>query len=111
MRPSVILAALAFAAIAATASFDGALTRPAQAQSADAGAEARTAQIVAHAKGFLSSLTDAQRKSAMFAFNDGAQRVRWSNFPQGIFQRVGLRYGDMTPDQRARLNSLLEAVL
>jgi hypothetical protein len=112
MRRSLITAAvLALAPIAATASIDGTPTRPAQAQSADTGAEARTAQIVAHAKGFLSSLTDGQRKSAMFAFNDAAQRVRWSNFPQGIFQRVGLRYGDMTPDRRARLNTLLEAVL
>jgi hypothetical protein len=111
MRRSVIFAALALAAIAATASFDGALIRPAEAQSLDAAAKARTARIVAHAMGFVASLTDAQRKKAMFAFNDAAQRVRWSNFPQGIFQRVGLRYGDLTADQRARLDTLLEAVL
>jgi hypothetical protein len=111
MRRSVVFATLALAAIAATASFDGALIRPAEAQSLDAGAEAKTSQIVAHAKGFLASLTDAQRKKASFAFNDAVQRARWSNFPQGIFQRVGLRTGEMTPDQRARLDSLLEAVL
>jgi hypothetical protein len=111
MRRSIIAATLALTAIAATASFDGALIRPAQAQSLDPGGEAKTAQIVAHAKGFLASLTDAQRKSAMFAFNDAAQRARWSNFPQGIFQRVGLRTGDMTAEQRAKLDALLEAVL
>src|SRR5215469_8509288 len=106
MRRSVIAAAvLAPALIAETASLDGTLTRPARAQTADAGAQARTASIVAHADSFLSSLTDAQRKKAMFAFNDAAQRVRWSNFPQGIFQRVGLRYGEMSADQRAKLMS------
>ena len=109
MRRSVVTAAaVAAVCIAQTASFE---PRPARAQPAVADAQTRTAPIVTAADAFLSSLTDAQRKRATFAFNDAAQRARWSNFPQGIFQRAGLRYGDMTEEQRTRLNALLEAIL
>jgi hypothetical protein len=112
MRRSLIVAAiLAAASLAETASLDGRLARPAEAESADAAGQQRTARIAGAADAFLSSLTAAQRKEAMFAFGDAAQRVRWSNFPQGVFRRVGLRYGELDADQRARLTALLEAVL
>jgi hypothetical protein len=72
---------------------------------------AQTAKIVDAANAFIARLDDAQRKSAMFAFNDAAQRTRWSNFPPGIFIRQGLRWGDLNAGQKAALMTVLETVL
>ena len=34
----------------------------------------------------------------------GPQKTRWSNLPTGIFERQGLRMGDLTPPQRAAVD-------
>ena len=74
-------------------------------------ADAQTQQIVTAAQAFLGTLSAAQRQSVAFAFTDSAQRQRWSNFPTGIFQRKGLRWGDLNATQRAALTALLGSVL
>jgi hypothetical protein len=65
-----------------------------------------SAQIVASAQALLATLDDTGRAKVLFPF-DGPQKARWSNFPSGIFQRQGLRLGDLTPPQRAAVMSLL----
>jgi len=70
-----------------------------------------TTRIVAAARGVLTSLDDAGRAKVQFAFDDAAQRTRWSNLPTGIFPRQGLRLGDLTAAQRAAVMTLLEAAL
>jgi uncharacterized protein DUF3500 len=70
-----------------------------------------TSAAVAAAKAFLATLTDTQRKAVMFAITDTAQRAHWSNFPSGIFQRNGIKRGDMTDAQLTALDKLLAAVL
>jgi hypothetical protein len=72
---------------------------------------AQTARIVDAANAFMGSLDATQRKSASFAFNDAAQRTRWSNFPPAIFARQGLRWGDLNAGQKAALMALLNTVL
>ena len=72
---------------------------------------AHTARIVAAADAFLGALSDAQKRSVRFAFNDARQRARWSNLPSGAFRRAGLRWGEMNPAQRAALTELLATVL
>ena len=71
---------------------------------ADAGAihaaSTETTTIVATARTLLETLSDDQRRQAVFDFKDEVQRQRWSNLPTGIFQRRGLRVGDLTPPQR-----------
>ena len=74
-------------------------------------ADAQTTGVVAAANAFLAKLTPAQKKAVSFAYTDAAQRTRWSNFPTGIFQRVGLRWGDMNAAQRTSLMSLLGTLL
>ncbi len=74
-------------------------------------ADAQTVKIVAAANAFLSTLSTAEKAKVSFAFTDTAQRARWSNFPTGIFQRAGLRWGDLTAAQRTALTNLLGAVL
>src|SRR4051812_37950517 len=58
-----------------------------------------TARVVAAANAFLGMLNDGERSKATFGFTS-TQRTGWSNLPSGIFQRNGLRMGDLTPPQR-----------
>ena len=67
--------------------------------------------IVASAEKFLATLDDAQRKKVVFDLKDEAQRKRWSNLPNGIFKREGLRMGDLTEPQRAAAMAILGAAL
>lgn len=69
-----------------------------------------TPRVVAAANGFLATLSDAERTRATFEFA-GSQRTGWSNLPTGIFQRNGLRLGDMTARQREAALALVAAAL
>ena len=69
-----------------------------------------TARIVKAAGAVLASLDDAGRAKVQFPF-EGPQKTRWSNLPTGIYERQGLRMGDLTPAQRASVMTLLEAAL
>src|SRR3954447_13317226 len=69
-----------------------------------------TARIVASAQALVATLDDAGRARGQFPF-EGPQKTRWSNLPSGIFQREGLRLGDLTPAQRSSVMSLLSAAL
>jgi len=69
-----------------------------------------TARVVAAANAFLATLSDAERAKCTFGFAS-SQRTGWSNLPTGIFQRNGLRFGDMTPRQRDAALALVAAAL
>jgi len=69
-----------------------------------------TARVVDAANAFLASLNAAERTKCTFDFNS-KQRTGWSNLPTGIFQRNGLRFGDMTSRQRAAALALVAAAL
>jgi hypothetical protein len=69
-----------------------------------------TARIVTAEQGVLATLDDAGRAKVQFPF-EGSQKTRWSNLPSGIFQRQGLRIGDLTPPQRAAVTHLLSVAL
>jgi hypothetical protein len=68
------------------------------------------ARIVASAQALLSALDEAGRAKVQFAF-DGPQKTRWSNLPSGIFERRGLRLGDLTLAQRAAAMAVLSTAL
>jgi hypothetical protein len=72
---------------------------------------APTAQIAQAANALLATLNEAQRDQLTFAFDDEAQRKRWSNLPTGPFTRAGLRMGDLEEPQRAAVRGLLTAAL
>lgn len=79
---------------------------------AQRGATDKTAgEVAAAAKKFLATLDETQRGKVMFDFKDEAQRKRWSNLPSGIFQRAGLRLGDLTAPQREAALGVLKAAL
>lgn len=70
-----------------------------------------TAQAVAAATAFLATLSDSQRAAGVFAFNNSAQRKKWSNLPTPLYTRAGLRLGNLTAPQRAAALASLAAVL
>ena len=74
-------------------------------------AQTPTARVVKAANAFLATLTDDQRKKELYAFDDGKQRVRWSNFPGGFVPRGGLQLRAMTPPQREAVMALLQTAL
>jgi hypothetical protein len=69
-----------------------------------------TAKVVEAANAFLATLSAAERAKCTFSFNS-AQKTGWSNLPTGIFQRNGLRFGDMTARQRQAALALVAAAL
>jgi hypothetical protein len=70
-----------------------------------------TAAVAAAADAFLATLTPADRAKCVFRFDDAAQKARWSNLPSGIFQRAGLRLGDMSAVQKDAALKTLAAAL
>jgi hypothetical protein len=67
--------------------------------------------VYAAATSLLNVLTESQRAAVQFEFKDEEQRQRWSNLPTGIFERKGLRMGDLTPAQREAVMNVLRATL
>ncbi|MDA1230459.1 MAG: DUF3500 domain-containing protein [Planctomycetota bacterium] len=57
--------------------------------------EDQSVKVVAAAKALLERLSETERTNTLFKFNDEDQRLRWSNLPSGIFERKGLRMGDL----------------
>jgi hypothetical protein len=74
-------------------------------------ADAKAKTIVAAATAFLQTLSEAQRKSVVYAFDDNAQRARWSNFPTSFVPRGGIMRKDLTAPQKAALDALLGEVM
>jgi hypothetical protein len=95
------------AAVSATGFAQRAGTPPASSSSS---ATAATARIVAAAQAVLASLDEAGRAKVQFAF-DAPQRSKWSNLPSPMFQRDGIRLADLTPPQRASIDTLLTTAL
>jgi hypothetical protein len=73
-------------------------------------AAAATGRIVAAANTFLGTLNGTERAAVVFEFG-GTQTTGWSNLPTGIFQRKGLRLGDLTTPQREAALALVAAAL
>src|SRR5262245_58009282 len=82
-------------------------TAPPPARGADSDV---TARIVQAAQAVLGALDEAGRTKVQFPF-EGPQRARWSNLPGPMFERTGLRMGDLTAAQRASVMSLLSVAL
>lgn len=74
-------------------------------------AASSTPEIVGAANAFLDTLSDDERDAVLFDWTDTEQRQRWSNLPEGLFERAGLMWGDLgQPTQDAWLN-LMQATL
>jgi hypothetical protein len=69
------------------------------------------AAIVASANTFLATLDETQKSKVLFAYDDAAQRVRWSNLPTTMVSRAGLKMGDLNAAQKKAAMSLLASTL
>jgi hypothetical protein len=74
-------------------------------------AQPAASQIVSAANTFLATLDQKQRQSVLFAFDDDAQRVRWSNLPVKMVPRAGLSMGELTAAQRSAAMALVSSAL
>jgi len=111
MRSSVQLASTICLGLFITVAATGLAQRGAAPAATSPGTpSAATARIVAAAQALLTTLDDAGRAKVQFPF-EGPQKIRWSNLPSPMFQREGLRLGDVTPAQRASVMSLLSTAL
>jgi len=70
-----------------------------------------TANIVRAANAFLATLSAEQRKKVLYAFDDAAQRAKWSNLPTGFVPRGGISLKQMSAPQRDATMKLLATVL
>ncbi|HWN94718.1 MAG TPA: DUF3500 domain-containing protein [Methylomirabilota bacterium] len=77
----------------------------------EAAAPEPTQKIASAAAAFLDTLDDTQRGKVSFAFNDAAQRIRWSNLPVSMAEHRGLRMGDLKANQRDAVMNLLATTL
>src|SRR5215210_937373 len=71
----------------------------------------RTSQIVTAANAFLDTLSDSERDTVLFDWTDTAQKQRWSNLPEGGFERAGMMWGDMSAAQQDAWLALMQATL
>ncbi|WP_034336255.1 DUF3500 domain-containing protein [Deinococcus misasensis] len=71
----------------------------------------QTDKVVKAANAFLATLSGTQKSKVLFAWDNATQRKQWSNFPTGIFQRNGIKWGDLSEAQRTALMNLLGSVL
>jgi hypothetical protein len=74
-------------------------------------AQTATSRIVGAANHFLSTLNEAQRRNAIFAFDDEQQRARWSNLPISSVKRAGVAMGELNEAQKSAAVALLAVAL
>ena len=102
--------AILFALFVTAASAPQTAQRGAKAPAAAARPADATTAIVTAARELVSALDQTGLSKLQFPF-DGPQKTKWSNLPTGIFQRQGLRVGDLTPAQRTAVTHVLQAAL
>lgn len=71
----------------------------------------KTQAIVTKANHFLSSLDEEQKQAVLYSFSDNNQRSNWSNFPEGMIPRGGLKLGKLSVKQRSLLDELLAEIM
>ena len=69
-------------------------------------AQSSTEKIVSASDKFLATLSDEQRRQAIYAFDDDKQRSRWSNFPTGVVPRGGISLKEMSSPQTVASNGI-----
>ena len=70
-----------------------------------------TPAIVDAAEAFLATLSAEQKDAVQFDWSDTAQKTRWSNLPQGLYERAGLMWGDLSDEQRTAWLAVMKATL
>jgi Protein of unknown function (DUF3500) len=84
----------------------------ASSQTAGTGAgKANTAEVVAAAEAFFKTLSDDERDSTLYDFDDDAKTSGWSNFPTSFVERNGIELADLDDGQKAAALKVMETAL
>ncbi|MGW0821070.1 DUF3500 domain-containing protein [Streptomyces sp. NPDC002845] len=87
-------------------------TASGQSTAASTGAgKANTAEVVAAADTFLETLSDDEKDTALYDFDDDAKTTGWSNFPTTFVERNGIPLEDLDDDQKAAALKVMETAL
>ncbi|WP_432540737.1 DUF3500 domain-containing protein [Kineococcus sp. SYSU DK002] len=74
-----------------------------------------TAQTIsdttAAAEAFLATLSEEQRETVLYAYDDETKTTSWSNFPVTFVQRAGLNLTDLTEEQQTAALAVLQSLL
>ena len=70
-----------------------------------------TAATASAANKLMGTLSESQRGEVKFGYTDAKQRVNWSNLPEPMYHRKGLRLGDLTAPQREAVMGVMAAAL
>jgi hypothetical protein len=65
----------------------------------------------AAAEAFLATLTDEQRETVLYDYDDETKTTSWSNFPVTFVERAGLNLADLTDEQKTAALAVLENLL
>ncbi|MCQ1954499.1 DUF3500 domain-containing protein [Arthrobacter sp. zg-Y238] len=65
----------------------------------------------AAAEAFLATLSDEQRDTVLYDYDDATKTTSWSNFPVTFVQRAGLNLADLTDEQKTAALAVLQALL
>jgi len=68
------------------------------------------ARIVTAAQAVLGTLDAAGKAKVQYPF-DSSQKSRWSNLPSPMFERTGVRLGDLSQPQRTAIMNMLSVAL
>src|ERR1700758_5579878 len=74
-------------------------------------AQTATSRMVSAANKLLATLSEQQRKSVLYAFDDDEQRARWSNLPTSFVPRGGISLKEMNSIQRSAAMALGSSAL
>lgn len=73
------------------------------------GPSSSAVQMKESAMAFIASLSTDAREKGMFELTDEQARTNWSNLPASLFDRSGVRVGDLSDDQRRLLHNLIRS--
>ncbi|MCU1369283.1 MAG: hypothetical protein JWO77_477 [Ilumatobacteraceae bacterium] len=74
-------------------------------------ADDATPAIVAATDAFLETLTADEKDAVQFDFDDTEQRQKWSNLPEGLYERDGLMWGNLDEDSQQAWLGVLKSIL
>ncbi|KAA9394509.1 DUF3500 domain-containing protein [Kocuria coralli] len=94
-----------------TTSSDASAASTSGADNSSSGTAATISDTETAATAFLATLSDEQRESLVYDYDDETKSTSWSNFPVTFVERAGLNLEDLTEEQRAAAMDVLEALL
>lgn len=116
LTTEVAAAATTTQAPAATTASEATTAATSPAETTEAATTTSTGQdatpaIVAAANAFIATLSDSEKEAALFDWSNSEQKQRWSNLPEGLYERAGLMWGNIAEAQQNAWLALMQATL